>query len=734
MCDSLAKVPVENKEMFNIVYLDNRRDNDSRQRILAHLPHLKRAIVINSNDLEDKATTTTTTTTDLCTSLYTYELTNFTFENFEIWLKEQQTTNFVLKCVPAEIAFSWLDYSRDFIYTSAGLNLLRTRYLQCNEPIQYGLLRIASLFAMPINLNVGNNKYQLVKVQHMLECYYNLLSIGKLAVSSILAYASTNPNVLTNTGEACRLVVCKPEYDAGFVVQMEQIKTIVSLGVGVGIGASTVPLNGIQQLGKIQSGFKQFVKSLDSCNYLSIHKRKPKVAVYVHIDCDTVLEIFEMKRPTRDRIENVFFGLLVSDEFMQCVKSNSMWYMFSGQLRDDESQKTLRDYDHDFIEYNKLREKFIYLNLYTNKMPARVLMSKIVESICCSGNPYIVWIDKVNKFNNHAHRGTISTLNLCAEIVNYCNANESTSCTLMSVNLANDKKNWESTFKRCMDILSVYYNISEFNDYIRATDRLAFNLGFAATIALNNMLGNRQDREIGVTPFGMYDAALIELRDPVDLCEEMSEALYKGCVAASCRYSSEHQVLCRNYLGSAFSRGVPQWALRGIIQPNSDWTALCERMKQGMANSMLTAQAPTATTSLLMGACESITIPPSDTYTRESGNGRNRVIPLGIAQHILLNAKPVQNIPNDIGTQLQMYTVSAPYIDQSQSTMFHIDINDPKAVFDLLVETYKANLKTGLYYVVPKNTRDTLTIVRDFTTNEQKPSPPPGIECDACVS
>nr|AHW98290.1 GrBNV_gp81-like protein [Nilaparvata lugens endogenous nudivirus] len=75
MCDSLAKVPVENKEMFNIVYLDNRRDNDSRQRILAHLPHLKRAIVINSNDLEDKATTTTTTT-DLCTSLYTYELTN----------------------------------------------------------------------------------------------------------------------------------------------------------------------------------------------------------------------------------------------------------------------------------------------------------------------------------------------------------------------------------------------------------------------------------------------------------------------------------------------------------------------------------------------------------------------------------------------------------------------------------------------------------------------------------
>ena len=53
-----------------------------------------------------------------------------------------------------------------------------------------------------------------------------------------------------------------------------------------------------------------------------------------------------------------------------------------------------------------------------------------------TGTPYILYKDAANKKSNQQNLGTIKSSNLCCEIVEYSDANETAVCNLASIGLS----------------------------------------------------------------------------------------------------------------------------------------------------------------------------------------------------------------------------------------------------------------------------------------------------------
>lgn len=591
-----------------------------------------------------------------------------------------------------------LNEDRDFIYTKAGVRILVNRYLFAGEPIQCAMYRIAR--------NMAKHRPYHTKL------FYDLLSCGFIHVSSIVAASDHVDAPAIRPGEACRLMVAKDGYDHNLISQIEHINGLISLGVGVGFGVSNLPMVGKTERGKIRTSFMSIIERLNACNFVSLHERKPKVAIYLHVHNDTVDQALNIKMPSRvQKINNVFVGLMIPNYFMECVKYDRDWYLFPGDLK--LNGVNLADlYGDAYVKHYKL---CVDKELYTSVRKAKSLMYDILSSLEESGSPYIIWSDHLNEFNNQKAYGTLKTLNLCSEITNYSDSENDSSCTLLSCNMGmfadfphvqRDLKNY---LTREFD---VYYDCAEF-DYPELA-KYAYMLGYFGTLMLNTFMGpDRERREIGLNPLGVYDMALMCDLNPARVCATISEALYRGAVTASCDEYEESQIMCKMYPESLFSHGITQFLLRGVT-PQSDWTFLLERMKHGMANGMLTSQAPTATTSLLTGMTESVIIPISHVVSKESENGRNDSIFYGVIYRTMDDRATIGSLPlnNSVDDQLEMYKVSLPYIDHSQSVMLSIDMDSEK-IFQALVKTYKAGFKTGVYYLVFKQINSTINVIRD---------------------
>lgn len=601
--------------------------------------------------------------------------------------------------------FRVLNGDRDKHYSILGLKLLQTRYLLHNEPIQFCNARLA--------LKLSKDPFTEWHV------FYELVSMGLLHVSSNFARDSSLDNEETHDGEACRLMVIKPDYDYRVLKQIQEINMVQSCGVGIGVNASNVSRFGYEQQGRIQCGFLNFLKSI---NYTpTMFNRKAKVAVYLHIHCDTVPDALTVKQMSNlHRLDNVFVGLLMNKLFIKRLLENGTWYLFPSDIKYQNT--SLHELVHTEHLYEEAYDYLVKEKLYTLEYDATFLMERIVRSIATSGNPYIIWYDMVNRYNNVKHLGPIRTLNLCSEICNYTTDEEPSSCTLITCNIGTIKNHFnrmDFIYKQCelryIDYDVVLRDVANHEHY--QILKYTFTLGFMACVGLNNILGNRKKREIGIGPCGVFDAACCNGAWDSDerlvkFTALISEMLYKGSVYGSIWYAKHAGITCKNWHGSEFSRGRFQFDLRGV-SPATDWSHVRELIKQGstMANSLLTIQAPTASTSVLHGVCESITMPLDVISSRTSSTGTVKVVPLGLA-HLIRCGRSLR-INTDVRQQLKLYAKSAPFIDHSQASTFHMEFNG-QSIYDLIMAT-RANpgyeLKTGIYYILPKVRSQSLSII-----------------------
>ena len=84
-------------------------------------------------------------------------------------------------------------------------------------------------------------------------------------------------------------------------------------------------------------------------------------------------------------------------------------------------------------DFNRLYYKYVEEGKYIKKIKARDLWKAIISSQVETGVPYICYKDHVNKKSNQKNIGTVKSSNLCSEIVEVSNEEETAVCNLSSI-------------------------------------------------------------------------------------------------------------------------------------------------------------------------------------------------------------------------------------------------------------------------------------------------------------
>ena len=248
---------------------------------------------------------------------------------------------------------------------------------------------------------------------------------------------------------------------------------------GGGIGSYWGNLRSIgEQVGRVgkTSGIIPFIKVMDSLT-LAISQgslRRGSAACYLPIDHPEIEEFIEMRRPTggdpNRRALNLHHGVLVTDAFMRAVETDDEWALKS-------------PYDGTIQSTIKAR------NLWIRLLTARVE----------TGEPYIVFIDTVNRMipQHHKLAGlTVKTSNLCSEItlptgIDKYGKDRTAVCCLSSLNLENYDE-WKDEPGFIEDIMRFLDNV--LTDFINRAPESFDDAKYSAT----------RERSVGLGVMGFH--------------------------------------------------------------------------------------------------------------------------------------------------------------------------------------------------------------------------------------
>ncbi|MBP9827969.1 ribonucleoside-diphosphate reductase subunit alpha [Patescibacteria group bacterium] len=188
---------------------------------------------------------------------------------------------------------------------------------------------------------------------------------------------------------------------------------------GGGIGTDWSQLRGMDapliSSGLKSSGVIPFLKIMDS-ETIAIARngvRRGAAAAYLRIDHPDIEDFLEVRKPTggdQDRKTlNINIGITITDAFMEAVEKGTTY-----QLIDPHFKKVTKELD------------------------AVTMWRKILSMRAESGEPYLLFIDTVNKFipPHHKEKGLqVRQSNLCTEIVLPTDNDRTAVCCLASINL-----------------------------------------------------------------------------------------------------------------------------------------------------------------------------------------------------------------------------------------------------------------------------------------------------------
>jgi ribonucleoside-diphosphate reductase alpha chain len=218
-----------------------------------------------------------------------------------------------------------------------------------------------------------------------------------------------------------------------------------------------------------------------------------------------------------------------------------------------------------------------------------------------------------------------------------------------------------------------------------------------------------------------------------ELNKQIFETLYFGAMTASNNIAIEEGKAYSTFAGSPLSKGQFQFDLWGI-EPSGryDWKSLREKViKHGVANSLLIALMPTASTSQILGNNECFEPYTSNIYIRRVNSGDfirvnkhllNDLVDLGLWSEELKNKiigedGSIQNIPGipqhikdlyktvwEIKQRaiIDMAADRGAFICQSQSMNIHLENPNNAMLTAMHLHAWEKGLKTGTYYLRSK--------------------------------
>ncbi|HSA76234.1 MAG TPA: ribonucleoside-diphosphate reductase subunit alpha [Nitrosarchaeum sp.] len=492
------------------------------------------------------------------------------------------------------------------------------------ETPQYMFMRIAVHLWKPVSDKNDERKSALEKIRET----YNLLSNNAYMHGSA---------TLINAGRI------KSQMASCFLLHMgDSIEHIVKLwnncallskyggGLGVSIyaarhseiggdGESKGILPWIKILGEIVKGVNQ------------LGKRKGACAVFCsdwHLDIEMFLDMKIPTMPEEQRARDLFYGLIVCDEFMRRVAEDKDWTLFCPNkakglidVWGEEFEKLYYKYEQDAREGKITHFKII---------KAKSLWEKILYTQQKTSGPYMIYIDAVNRKTNHQNLGKIKSSNLCCEIMEYTDENIVASCNLANINLSNFVgKHGDFEYK----------DLEECTRCVVRNMNQVIERNYYCDGVVDLKKQNIDTAPLGIGVQGLADTfALMDIiwgdNESYKVNKRIFETMYYAAVTESAKIAQERGYSYAKFEGSPMSKGILQFdmwneeevqmkikeelkngkvlsekevdALRLKISDGHntgeyDWKEVREEVKKGVANSLLLALMPTANNAHICG-------------------------------------------------------------------------------------------------------------------------------------
>jgi len=323
------------------------------------------------------------------------------------------------------------DIKNDDKLSNFGKAVLKDRYLLPNESYQDLFARVATYYA--------DNQ------AHATRLYNYISNLWFMPATPILSNGGTDRGLPIS----CFLNESTDSLE-GIVTLWNENVWLASKGGGIGSYWGNLRSIGetVRGNGKT-SGIVPFIKVMDS-QTLAISQgslRRGSAAVYLPIHHPEIEEFIDIRRPTggdpNRRSLNLHHGIAVTDEFMRAVEKDGDF-----ELRSPHSGKALET------------------------IKARTLWIKLLMARVETGEPYILFIDAVNRAIPEHHKKLnlfVKTSNLCSEItlptgIDHLGNDRTAVCCLSSLNLEFYDE-WKDNPEIIEDIMRFLDNVLE--DFIQ---------------------------------------------------------------------------------------------------------------------------------------------------------------------------------------------------------------------------------------------------------------------------
>ena len=336
-----------------------------------------------------------------------------------------------------------IDFSRDYLIDYFGFKTLEKSYLFKIDGIivdrpQYMWLRVA-ICIHEDNLEKVKESYDLMSQKFFTHATPTLFNAGtprpQLSSCYLIGMESDSVDGIFNTLKECANI---SKWAGGIGLHIHNIR-----GKGSHIRGTNGTANGIVPMLKVFNNTARYIDQGGG-------RRNGSFAIYIEPHHADIQEFLEMKKNHGDeemRARDLFYGLWVSDLFMERVKTNSKWSLFC-----PDSAPDLSEYYGDL--YKEKYEEYERANLFTKQINARDLWIKILDSQMETGTPYILYKDAANKKSNQNNLGTIKSSNLCCEIIEYSSPDETAVCNLASIALSNFVNETSANFSNNVKVYS----------------------------------------------------------------------------------------------------------------------------------------------------------------------------------------------------------------------------------------------------------------------------------------
>ena len=610
---------------------------------------------------------------------------------------------------------SYIKPERDYDFGYFGLKTLERGYLQ---KINDEIIETPQYLYARVSIGIHGDD-----IERVVETY-DAMSKGLFIHATPTLFNAGTPRPQMSS---CFLVANKDDSIDGIYDTVKECAQISKWAGGIGLHVHDIRANkshirgtngtsdGIIPMLRVYNATARYVNQAG--------RRKGSIAVYLepwHADILDFLEIRLNQGDEEARCRDLFSAMWIPDLFMKRVEEGGNWSLFC-------PDKAMGLSDVYGKEFEELYERYEREGLATKVVPAADIWKAIIKSQSETGTPYMLYKDACNEKSNQKNLGTIKSSNLCCEILEHTDKDETAVCNLASIALPKFVNKETGEFD--------YEELHRISKIVTRNLNQVIDRNFYPTDTAKR--SNMRHRPIGIGVQGLADVFIL-CREPFgsEKSREMNrlifETIYHASLESSCELADKYGAY-ETFEGSPFSQGILQFDMWDApkLSGRYDWNAMRERVKKGTRNSLLLAPMPTASTSQILGNNECFEPYTQNIYVRRTLAGEFVVVNKHLVEDLKKvglwskemkdlmvkangSVQSIIDIPANIKELyktvwemsqkviIDMAADRGVFIDQSQSMNLFVESPTLSKLSSMHFYAWKAGLKTGMYYLRSK--------------------------------